>query len=161
MKTKSIFNLALKIFGIYFYAKIVLLLPQLVAAVIMLFDHSDAMSMLIVSVSTIGTFAVYFFLGWLLTMKSASLTEYLIKEDENTDVAFPPFAILSIAVIVIGGLLVINELPVFISQLGAKFSQPQFDSRSFDLLASVVKIAIGCWMVYAHGWIAEKISKAN
>ena len=149
MKTKSIFNLALKIFGIYFYTQVVFTLPQVLSILMMGFFSGVLYSFV--------TLLIYLFLGWFLTMKSEWITERLIREDEETTVSLSSTSILSIAIIFVGGYMLVSEAPNLVSQLGAKFNQPQFNAQSFPLLVSVIKILVGAWLIYAHRWIAKRI----
>lgn len=162
MRTKSIFNLALKIFGIYFYTQIIFALPQ-VFALIPLLMNGMAVNTIIISLFYSGaSLLIYLFLGWFLTMKSGWITDHLVREDEETTINISSTSILSIAIIFIGGYMLVNEAPNFISQLGEKFYQPKLDARSsFPFLASILKIVIGCWLIYSHRWIAGKIDRAK
>ncbi len=160
MKVKSLFNLILKVFGIYFYTKIVWALPQVVVTIFSL--YSDEASLIFIALlSSVGNLLIYFFIGWFLTMKSSWISNKLIQAEEDTNINISGIAIISTALIISGVFIVVDEIPNLIMQIGIKVSKPQFDEKTFYLFASILKIIIGGWLVYAHQRIANKIMKST
>ncbi len=97
-------------------------------------------------------------MGVLLLVKSEKITNLVIKEDTEYPVNVPTTTILSIAFVVMGGLLVINECENFIKLLGNKLLAPQFNMETFHFMASLVKILVGVWLVCSHKWLSAKIA---
>lgn len=160
MKTKSLFNLILKVFGIYFYTKIVWFLPQVIVTIFSI-NIDDSFLVLTMLLASVGNLLIYLLIGWFLTMKSDWISNKLIQVEENTDINVSSSAIISTALIISGVFIVVDELPNLITQIGVKISKPRFDEKTFYLFASILKIIIGGGLVYTHQWITNKIMKST
>lgn len=157
MKAKLFFDLALKLFGIYYFVNAFTSIPQLIAYFGMAafapnwfqFQGSGVLSVVI-------TILFYMLVGYVFVFKSEKITRLVIKDDSETvDVQFN--LILSVALIVTGCLMVINNAPLFLMKM---FNQVQ-NSETSPLLLSVIKIAIGCLLVYYNNDIVRWLEKRS
>ena len=121
MTPRSLFNIILKILGVFFIKDILVSLSQLLGF-LMQFGKPEAVPELLWTVLTITlVLVVDVFFCYLLIFK----TEWFIKvlkldrgfDQETIPINMHRSTILSISIIVIGGYLVINEIPNFCRQL--------------------------------------------
>lgn len=159
MKTNSLFNLAIKIFGIYFFVQALLLLPQWFAMVVSALSYSSFMQLITLSVSLSGMAFMDVLLGWLFTRYSRRITDYFVSPDEDCSIAIPPRSVISIALIFLGGWLITKEIPEFFNQFSAKIFQPRFDKHTFGLIGSLLRLTIGVVLIFFHRQIAEFIDR--
>ena len=153
MKTHSLFNLAVKIFGIYFFVQALLLLSQGSTAFIPALFSGMFFQSLAFSASILGMMAMDAVVGWILMRYSRRITDYFVSPEEDCSIAIPPRSVISIALIFLGGWLVIQEIPSIFSQLAA------FNSQVLNLFGSIFRLATGIVLVVAHRQIAEFIDR--
>jgi hypothetical protein len=121
MTPRSLFNIILKVLGVFFFRDILVSLSQLLGFATQL-GKPEAISELLWTVLTIApVLVVEAFFSYLLIFK----TEWFIKvfklergfDQETIPINMHRSTILSISIIVIGGYLVANEIPNFCRQL--------------------------------------------
>lgn len=161
MNVKSFFGLMLKLLGIYYVIQGIMVLPQFVTlmgmATLKLPNFNPMFFGLFVSL------LFYVFIGIFLIVKTDKITGWVIKENGDT-VDIHMATILSVALIVIGGLMIVNEVPVLIVQLINKLSpSPVNNIQQGYWLASVVKIGIGYLLVAYNNrivaWVESRSKK--
>jgi hypothetical protein len=156
MSPKSLLNIILKIIGLFVIKDVLVLLPQLLSSIFYLSkpgvadDAAWGLGMTILILFIYGLFSYY------LVFKSGLIIEKLKLEkgfDEDT-IAFNIHrsTILSIAIIVIGGLIIADEIPNLCRQLFMYFQEKRMTygqtdpTLSFTVL-SVAKIIIGFLLI--------------
>ena len=156
MTTKSLINIILKILGIFFIKDILATIPQLLSIILYLTKADTIGEAIWTLVTTILVLFVYMLVSYYLIFKTNLIIDKL-KLDKGFNQETIPLnihrsAILSIAIIVIGGLLVANEIPNFCRQLFAYFQEKRMTygqtspSISYSVLAAV-KIIIGFLLI--------------
>ena len=156
MTPRSLFNIILKIIGIFFIKDILAALLQLLS-VFLYFTRSDAfLEGIWTLISTILILLVYGFVSYYLIFKSDLIIDKL-KLDKGFDQETIPLnihrsTILSISIIVIGGLILADEIPNLCRQLFAYFQERRMTygqtkpNVSYWVL-TVVKIVIGLLLI--------------
>lgn len=164
MTPRSLFNIILKIFGLFFLRDIVLMFPQLITT-LFYFTKSDSITEgIFMFLGTAITISFYCFLVFHLLFKTDNLLDKL-KLDKGFDQQEFSFNIsihlvLTIALIVTGGLLLTNEIPNLCRQLFSYFQErrlthgmtkPDF---SFSIIAAV-KVILGLLIIGERKRILE------
>jgi len=116
MTPKSLFTVLLKFFGVYFITQIVVAVPQLISQ---LYFSTGFYSSVAVFFYTVFALGIYGAMAWLLIFRTDHIIEKLKLdkgfEEEHFSLNMHRSSVMSIAVIVIGGLAVINALPSVLS----------------------------------------------
>jgi hypothetical protein len=155
MKTKDLFNIFLKILGIFFIKDILATVPHLLSISFFL-TNPDAAGTVFTLIGTILMLFVYILISYYLVFKTNFIIDKL-KLDKGFDQDTIPLnihrsTILSIATIVIGGLMVADEVPNLCLHLFAYFQEKEMTygqtnpSLSFSVLAGA-KIIIGLLLI--------------
>jgi hypothetical protein len=127
MYIKDLLNLVLKIIGIFFIKELVTVLAQFFSAIYYL-ANKDAFGEGIWNlIMTVVVFSVYAYFAYLFINK----TDVVIKElnltqgfsEEKISVNIHRSTVLGIAVIIIGGLLLVNEIPAFCRSVFSYFQE--------------------------------------
>lgn len=120
MTARSLFNIILKVLGLFFVRDFLAVVPQFLSLISMFvnFSGGSAISPFVASFLSI---AAYGLIAYALIFKTEWVIEKLRLEDGFDQEVFSlnmhRSTILSIAVIIIGGLMVLNALPALIRQL--------------------------------------------
>ena len=152
MTPRTLFNIILKILGVFFIKDILAIITQLLSAILYL-TKSDTISEAIwIFVFTLLILAVYGLVSYFLIFR----TEFVIDklqlhkgfDQETIPLNIHRSTILSIAIIVIGGLLVVDEIPNFCRQLFSYFQEKRLTYALTNPpiaypVVSGIKIAIG------------------
>ena len=126
MTPKSLFNIILKILGIFFIKDILVSISQIVSAIpIFISSNSSSSDTLWMLLSAIITLIIYSFIAFLLIAKSELIINWL-KLDKGFDQQSIPLnihrsTILSISLLVLGGVVLIEEIPKLCQQVIAYF----------------------------------------
>lgn len=156
MTPRSLFNVILKILGIFFIKDFLESMSQLFL-VFSLFDrHNDMSNELLGLISTLAIISVEAFFCYILIFK----TEWIIKvlnletgfDQETIPLNMHRSTILSISIIVIGGWLVANEIPNFCRQIFVYFQEKsmpygQRNPKIQYTVASGAKIIVGVLLI--------------
>ena len=155
MTPRSLFNIILKILGIFFIKDILAAIPQLLSVGAFL-TEPNASGAVFTFVATIIILLVYILVSYYLVFKSELIIDKL-KLDRGFDLETIPLnihrsTILSIAIIVIGGLMVANEIPNLCRQLFTYFQEKRMTygqtrpGITYSILAAT-KIMIGLLLI--------------
>lgn len=152
MTTRSLFNIILKILGIFFIRDILAILPQLFSIFILWSKHDGIEEALMTLCLTLLIMLIYIIVSYCLIFKTEFLIE-ILKLDKGFNQDTIPLnihrsTILSISIIVIGGLLITQEIPNFCRQLfiyfqEKKLSHDQINPSITYCILSGIKILIG------------------
>jgi len=152
MTPRSLFNIILKILGVFFIKDFLAAIPQLLSAILFLTNSEARTEGIWTLLTTLLILLVYWFVCYYLIFKTESIIDGL-NLDKGFDQDTIPLnihrsTILSISIIVIGGLLVADELPNFCRQLFAYFQEKRMSyglskpNIAYSVI-SAVKIIIG------------------
>jgi hypothetical protein len=155
MKTKDLFNIILKILGIFFIRDILETIPTLLSVSLYL-TKPDVSGAVFTLIATVLMLAVYILISYYLVFRTNFIIDRL-KLDQGFDQDTIPLnvhrsTILCIAIIVIGGLMVVDEIPNLCRQLFAYFQERRMTygqthaSLSYSVLAAT-KIIIGLLLI--------------
>lgn len=156
MTIKSLFNIILKILGIFFIKDILATLPQLLSVIFYLTENDTVSEAVWTLVATILILLVYVTVSYILIFKSNMIIEKLQLdkgfEQDPISLNIHRSTILSISVIVIGGLLIADEIPNFCRQLFAYFQEKRMTYGQTNpgisySVVSGVKIIIGFLLI--------------
>jgi hypothetical protein len=156
MTPRSLFNIILKILGVFVIKDIVATIPQ-VFSVILLLSDSDTIGEAIWTFSlTILLLLIYGFLSFFLIFKSELIIDKL-KLDKGFDQEIFPInihrsTILNISIIVIGGLIVTDQIPNLCRQLFLYFQEKRitFGQTKPDISYSVLaasEVVVGLLLI--------------
>jgi hypothetical protein len=166
MTPRSLFNIILKILSIFFIKDFIALIPQLIS-MILYFIQPDTVSFGIWSAAlTLLTLITYGVITHYLILK----TDFVIDtfkfdkgfKEEAFSVNIHRSAILSISIIVIGGFLLVDEIPNFCRLLFSYFqsksmSYGQMNPLTMYLIISAVKLIVGLILVTGQREIVNLI----
>ena len=164
MTPRSLFNIVLKIFGLFFLKEIIYTIPQLISSLLYFTKANTAEEGLWTFLLTAVVLAFYTFLVFQLLFK----TNFYIKklkldrgfDQQDFSVNISTSSILTIALIVIGGLLLVNEIPNFCRQIFAYFQEKRLTNGmtkpdfSFAIITGV-KIVLGLLIIGERKRIVE------
>ena len=121
MTAKDFFNIVLKIFGLFFLREILNTVPQLTSALIMLFKPEDFIEGIFIFLGTVFILIFYIALTYQLIFKTSRIVEKLKLERDFNDKIFdfkiPRAEGLTISLIVIAGIILVNQIPLLIKEL--------------------------------------------
>lgn len=156
MTTKSLFNIILKILGIFFIKDILAGVPQILSVILYMTNSNAVGEAIWTLVSTVLILLVYIFVSYQLIFRTDYIIEKL-KLDKGFDQETIPLnihrsTVLSISIIVIGGLIVAQEIPNLCRQLFDYFQEKRMTygqtnpSISYSVLAGA-KILVGLLLI--------------
>lgn len=158
MTTRSLFNIILKILGIFFIKDILATVPQLLSIIRYLTNTDTVGDALWSLVITILILLVYIFVSYYLIFKSDLIIDKLKLEkgfdQETIPLNIHRSTILSISIIVIGGLIIADEIPNLCRQLYSYYQEKRMaygqtnPTISYSVLAGA-KIVVG-WLLVAN-----------
>ncbi|HWI93947.1 MAG TPA: hypothetical protein VNT20_21885 [Flavisolibacter sp.] len=151
MNPRSLFNIILKVMGIYFIKEALLLLPQILTCFRFLNQgwRTEAWFMLFSVIITLAIYSLvifYFVLDTDTVIDKLDLTKGI--EEENLSLTVHRSTVLSIVIILIGIVTVITALPYFLQSLSTYFAEKRFNYGSspsperFILYAAELVLAI-------------------
>ena len=168
MTTRTLFNIILKILGIFFIKDILATTPQLLSIILYFTKRETVGEAIWTLVTTILILLVYALVSYYLIFRSDLLIDKL-KLDKGFDQQTIPLdihrsTILSISIIVIGGFIIAEEIPNLCRQLFAYFQEKRMTygqtnpSISYSVLAGV-KVVIGLLLIGNHRHIVNFIER--
>ncbi len=157
MTPKTLFSIILKVLGIFFIKDIWELIPQLLSTLLYYVSKPDLLSTAVISfVSIFFVIFMYSFFSYYLIFKTDLLIEKL-KLDKDMDPEPIPInvhrsTVLSISIIVVGGLLIVDSVPNLCRQLMVYFQESNDRYRQANptvsyIVLNIVKIAMGFLLV--------------
>ena len=151
MTPRSLFNIILRIFGLFFIKDIIEVLPQLVATLIY-FTNAIGGEGLWTFIGLALILGFYGFVAYQLLFRSNIILDklQLDQEFDQTEFSFTisTTLVLTIAVMVTGGIVLTEEIPHFCQLISSYFQVKQLPADTTDatfsnLVFSGVKIIIG------------------
>lgn len=156
MRIRSLFNVILKVLGIFFIKDILETIPSLLSVILFMTKSDTVGEAVWTLISTLLILLVYGLVSYYLIFKSELIIDKLKLDsgfDQDTiEMNMHRSAILSISVIVIGGLLITDEIPNLCRQLFSYFQEKRMTygqtnpSISYSVL-SAAKIVIGLLLI--------------
>ena len=167
MTPRNIFNVILKVLGLLFIDDILAISVQLISAVLY-FSKSDTSQRIWTVTTTLMMLAVYVITTYFLIFKSTFLIDKLkLGKGFNQDIIplnIHRSTVLSISIIVIGGLIIVNEIPNLCRQLFSYYQEKRMTygqtkpTISYSVLATS-KIIIGLLLLTNQKHIVNFIER--
>lgn len=170
MTPKNLFNIILKIFGLFFLREIVFIIPQLISS-ISYFTKSDTFGEvqntsegLLTFILISATIIFYGFIIYQLLFKTNNVVGKLKLDrgfnQEEFSFNFPASLALTIALIVTGGVILINEVPNLCRNIFSYFQEKSLThgmtKPNFSyIIISAVKIIIALLIIGERSRIVE------
>jgi hypothetical protein len=155
MTIKTLLNLILKIIGLYFIKDILQVVSQLLSMVYYFTKSESIMEVVWAYIPHMIFLLVFVFISYLFILKTDLIIK-LLKLDRGFDEQLISFkihrsSILSISIIVISGLIIINEIPNLCQQLilcyKERIALGEIDQSFIGLILPSVKIIIGSFIL--------------
>jgi hypothetical protein len=167
MNLKGLLIVILKILAIYTIVQGLLYFPQILNAFGSISRYSSFWMAIFYLIEVLLTVSLYIFIGLFLIYRTDWIVDKIIREkkleEDFTTFKIHRSVVLSIAIIIIGGLILVNEIPNFIRQLYNYYLSPD-DHRAFRYdyqISSFIKILIGLYLVYYNNLIVAWIEKTR
>lgn len=168
MTLRTLFNIILKILGVFFIRDFLATIPQLLSVILYLTKSDTVTEAIWTLFTTLLILFVYGLVSYYLVFKTNLIIDKL-KLDKGFDVETIPLnihrsTILSISIIVIGGLLVADEIPNLCRQLFSYFQEHrmtygQTNSTISYSIVSGTKIIIGLFLMAGQRQIVNLIER--
>jgi hypothetical protein len=150
MTKRNLFDIVLRILGIYFIKDILLVLPQ-VLSILIFFSNPEGSNNALTSLClSLLMLLIYVLVSYCLIFKTQQIIDKLKLDtaDEPIPLNIHRSTILSISILIIGGLILAQEIPVFCRQLYSYFQEWKLANIGTNpntpyLILSGVKIVIG------------------
>ena len=121
MSSKQFFNIVLKIFGLFFLIEILNTVPQLISTLIMMFTDEEVYKGLFVFLGAFVVLTFYVVLTYQLIFKTPRIIDKLkLDQDFNEqrfDFKIPKAEVLTISLIVIAGIILVNQIPILVKEI--------------------------------------------
>ncbi len=170
MTPKILFNIILKVIGIFFIGDILITVPQLISSIpyFLSGSWSDAIPLLFFGLVTLF---IVILVPFLLIFRSNYIINKLRLdkgfEEETIGLNVQRSTVLGIALIVLGGLILKDEIPFFCKELfnyvEQKISVYGGNADVYYLFASAIKILIAFLLISKHhlitSWIDRRLEK--
>jgi|SRR5450432_540332 hypothetical protein len=150
MTPRNLFNIVLKILGLFFIRDLFMSLPQLLS-VILYFKTGQTEEALWTLISSAIVIAVEIYICYYLIFRSEWIMDKLKLTDGFDQEAIPlnihRSTVLSISVIVIGGLMLTDEIPNLCRRVFSYFQQRRLNYSEYSketpyIVLSIVKIIL-------------------
>lgn len=176
MTPKSLFNLILKVFGLFFLREIVYLIPQLVSIILSYTETNDLawkqfnIEENISIIITVFAILFYAFIIYQLLFNTNKIIDILKLDQEYYQKEFSfnlsNSQILTISLIVIGAIILLNEIPNFLTHIFSLVIEKKYTHNiaSFNysyLVSSGIKIIIALLIIGERKRIIEFIQKSK
>lgn len=133
MSPRTLFNIILKVMGIYFIKEVLLLLPQLLSSFALLNQGLGTQGWFILF-SVIITLAVYSLVIFYLVLDTDAVIDRfeLLKgvEEENLSINVHRSTVLTIVILLVGIVLVVTILPYFLQSAYNYFMERRYSYES-------------------------------
>lgn len=174
MTPKNLFNIILKILGLFFLREIIFIIPQLISSIPYFtnFDNFDGQQFsngeIVPFILTLIAIAFYVFIIYQLLFNTNKIIEKL-KLDQGFNQQEFSFnvstsLILTISLIVIGGIILTNEIPNFCRNIFSYFQEKNLTRGMTKpnysyIVISGVKIIIGLLIIGERKRIVDFVEK--
>lgn len=168
MTLRTLFSIILKILGVFFIKDFLALIPQALSSFLYLTKADTVTEAIWTFVLTLLILFIYGLVSYNLIFKSNLIIDKLKLDkgfaQETISLDIHQSTILSIAVIVIGGLLVVEEVPNFCRQLFSYFQEKRMTHGMTNptisyAIVSAVKILIGLLLIGEQKRIVKLIER--
>lgn len=156
MGARSLFNLILKVIGLFFIRDILEAFSHLLSAALYLPQYASTNEAIVNIAVSLPLLILYVLLAWLFLFKSDKLVDWL-KLDKNftssiISISADRSRILTAAVIIAGGWVIVNEIPEFFRHAVYYYQERKLYVRMTRpdisyIVMSAIKIAIGLLLV--------------
>lgn len=160
MNPRKLFNVILKIFGLFFLREIIIAIPQVFTSVAPYFSGADIWTIITALGFVLLTLGFYTAIAIQLLFKTDKFIDVLKLDKEVTDselsfdtqndftIDLNSNTLLTISLIVVAGVILTDEIPDFCRQLYVYVNQNSFRFNSIKpdptyLITSAVKILLG------------------
>lgn len=156
MTPKIFFTIVLKIFGLFFIKDIIVAIPPLFSTFFYLLREDSIMSGLSTLFFTLLVLLFYGVIAWYLLINTNKILDALKLENDFDEEEFPfnisQHSIYIIALIVIGGVILIQEIPNFCRILYSNFeiarlTHTQENNDLSLIIFSGIKIILGLLLI--------------
>jgi len=121
MSPRSLFNIILKIFGLFLIKDMLVAIPEVLATATLMFSYGNEGLSFFSTFLVLLTISIYILITYCLVFRTGWVIDYLKLENgfsqEKLQFNLHRSVVLAIAVIVIGGLLVIAGIPQLVGQI--------------------------------------------
>ena len=160
MSAKQFFNIVLKIFGLFFLREILNTVPQLITAILMVFKPEEFLEGLVIFFSGCIVLAFYIVLTYQLIFKTPRIVNRLKLDRDFNDQVFefkvPKADVLTISLIVIAGIILVNQIPYLIKEIFEVVQVKRFSLGENKIDYSYIIIAI-VKIIIAALFIGERV----
>lgn len=168
MKQRDLFNIIIKVFGLFIIKDILATFPYLISSIVFLTTgemFKDGLVTLVLSVVVLG---IYFSVAYMLLFKTDSILDFLKLEPEFMDdrltFNISAKAVITIALIILSGYILIDEIPNFCKYLFMYYEQAQVRFTTArpsisNLIVSGIKILLAFLMIGERKRIIQFINK--
>ncbi len=174
MTPRSLFNIILKIFGLFFLREVINTVPQVVTSALYYFNGSNFASLVPSLLFSLLVLVFYIFLVFQLLFKTNKYLDYLkldqgfnehelsFTQKDELSIGLSTPAILTIALTVIAGVILTEEIPNFCRQVFLYFDRGDnpYNTSKPDLsymVFSGAKILIALLLIGERTWIIQFI----
>jgi hypothetical protein len=168
MTPRTLFNIILKILGIFFIKDFLAIIPQLLSVAEYFTKPETVNEAIWIFILTLLMLFVYGLVSYFLVFKTELIIDKL-KLDKGFNQEIIPInihrsTILSISIIIIGGLLVTNEIPNFCRELFSYFQEKRMtyghaDPKISYSIVSGTKIIIGMFLMTGQKQIVNLVER--
>ena len=167
MTPRSLFIIIIRIFGLLFIRDLLSVIGEIIAVIPVALSN-DTGAVIGTSITVVLVLAFYTFIAWFLIFKPGTLIDKF-KLDKGFDEETLPLnihrsTVLTIALIVMGGLILVDEIPSLCRRAVSYYEQSQWPLNKSNtempyIVLSVVKIVIGFLLLVEHRKIVNFIER--
>lgn len=156
MTPRSLFNIILKVLGILLIKDALVVLPQLFSVFYIIVQPGGVTEGIFMLLTVLATLLIYWFIFYYLVFKSELIIDQLHLDKGFTEESFSMqlhrSSILTIACIVIGGLLIVDGIPQLCRDIASFFQEKRLthgltDPSTIQMIVSSVKVIIGLLLI--------------
>jgi len=168
MKIKTFWTILLKILGIWLVLDSFKVIPQFISSLYSFSENSEMTMQLFVMtfIYLLSTIGIYIFVLWLFVFRTSWLIDKLHLEkgfsEERIEFNIPRSTVLSIAIIILGGLMFVDSLPQLCNQTISFLQQKnmfRLDPKAGWIIFHLVKIVIGFLLMTNSQFVVNFIDK--
>jgi len=170
MTARNFFNIVLKIFGLFFLREIINSVPQLISTLFFLFKPENFAEGLFLFVASCLVLTFYIVLTYQLLFRTNNLVDKLKLDRDFNDIIFefklPKTEILTISLIIIGGIILLNEIPnlcksIFLYIQEKKINRGMTKPDFTYIILSLAKVTIALLLIGERVRIVELFSRKS
>jgi hypothetical protein len=156
MGQRSLFNLILKVIGLFFIRDILEALSHTLSAVVYTPEYSSSKEAFFNVAASVPPFILYTLLSWFFIFRSENIINILRLDknfqDKPVSITFERHTLLTAAVIIAGAWVLVNEIPEFFRHAVYYYQERKLYVRMTRpdisyIVMSTVKILIGLFLI--------------